>query len=447
MLGKSKCKEVLEKALEYSKADHTEAKLIGENFNLTRFANSTIHQNMNRVLSQLQIRVIFGNKMGVATTNNFDDDAIKEVVKRATLLAKVSEDNPEFDAFPTANEYKDVNNFYNSTANYTAKQRAEDVAKIVEHADAYGFSVFGAHITTQDELAIMNTEGVDAYDLSTYAYLRTVVEGPNGTGYADRLDRDVSKIDADEVGKEAVKRCNMAQNPKGLETGEYEVVFLPYAVADIVRFPAYIGFGGQAYEEGRSYMAKEMGEQIMGENISIWDDPYNESTLNKPFDVEGVPKKKVDIIKNGVATNVVYSYSTAKKFGKDPTGHSEYRRGSNYEIPANLVMAEGNSSVEEMIKKTKKGLLVTRFHYTHCPEPSKVIMTGTTRDGLFYIEDGEIKYSVRNMRLTDSVLEMLSKVDMISKDRKLQRDWWSTFTSYLPAIHVKSVKWTGSTLF
>ncbi len=447
MLGKSRCKEVLKKALLYSKADHTEAKLIGENFNLTRFANSTIHQNMNRVLSQLQVRVIFGDKMGIATTNNFDEESIKKVVERATLLAKVSEDNPELNSFPKEKEYKDVKNFYESTANYSAKQRAEDISKIVKHADEYGFSVFGAHITTQDELAIMNTEGIDAYDLSTYAYLRTVVEGPNGTGYADRLDRDVSKIDADKIGKEAVARCDMAQNPQSLPTGEYEVVFLPYAVADIVRFPAYIGFGGQAYEEGRSYMAKKMGEKIMGDNISIWDDPYNQNTLNNPFDVEGIPKKRVDIIKNGVASNVVYSYSTAKKYGKEPTGHSSYRRGGNYEIPSNLVMKEGDSFVKEMIKNTKKGLLVTRFHYTHCPETSKVIMTGTTRDGLFYIEDGEIKHSVRNMRLTDSVLEMLSKVDMISKERKLQRDWWSTFTSYLPAIHVTSVNWTGTTLF
>lgn len=447
MLGKDQCQKILKRVLEYSTADHTEAKLIGEDFNLTRFANSTIHQNMNRVLSMLQVRVIVGSKMGVSTTNSFDEESIKKVVDRAMLLAKVGENNPDFTSFPKGKEYKEVNNYYQSTAEYTAKQRAEDIATVVKHASEYGFKAFGAHITAQDEIAILNSNGLNAYDLSTYSYLRTVVEGKNGTGYADRLSRDVSKVDADAIGKEAAERCHLAQDPKPLATGEYEVVFLPYAVADIVRFPAYIGFGGQAYEEGRSYMAKKMGEKIMGENISIWDDPYNENTLNSPFDVEGVPKKRVDIIKNGVATDVVYSYATANKYGKEPSGHSSFRRESNYEIASNLVMAAGNSSVEEMIRNTKKGLLVTRFHYTHCPEPGEVIMTGTTRDGLFYIEDGEIKHSVRNMRLTDSVLRMLSNVDMISSERKLQRDWWSTFTSYLPAIHVTSAKWTGSTLF
>nr|WP_279324901.1 metallopeptidase TldD-related protein [Clostridium sp. 'deep sea'] len=148
-----------------------------------------------------------------------------------------------------------------------------------------------------------------------------------------------------------------------------------------------------------------------------------------------------------MAAGVVYNYANAKKYSKEPTGHSRYRRGGNYESPANIIMAAGDSSVEEMIKNTKKGLLVTRFHYTHCPEPREVVMTGTTRDGIFFIENGKIKHSVMNMRLTDSVLRMLNNVDKISSERKLQRDWWSTFTSFLPAIHVTNVKWTGSTSF
>lgn len=447
MLGKQRCFEVLQKALQYSSADQTEAKIVGENFNLTRFANSTIHQNLNRVNSELQVRVVFGKKMGIATTNNLEEESIKRVVEKASQMASIQEDNPDFTSLPNKYEYHDTKNYYESTANYTAEHRAADVAILAEHAAEKGFKIFGSHITTQEELAVVNSLGLEAYNASTYAYLRTVVEGENGTGYADFLNRDASKIDADAIGKEAVARCALAQDPKPLPTGEYEVVFLPYAVSDIVRFPAYIGFVGQAYEEGRSYMANKMGEQLVGDNISIWDDGLNTATLNIPFDVEGVPKKRVDIVKNGIAAGVVYNYANAKKYSKEPTGHSRYRRGGNYESPANIIMAAGDSSVEEMIKNTKKGLLVTRFHYTHCPEPREVVMTGTTRDGIFFIENGKIKHSVMNMRLTDSVLRMLNNVDKISSERKLQRDWWSTFTSFLPAIHVTNVKWTGSTSF
>ena len=447
MLGKDQCFAILKQAIAYSTADQTEAKIIGEDFNLTRFANSTIHQNLNRVNSELQVRVVFGTKIGSATTNCLDEASIRKVVSKATLLAKLQDENPNFKSLPEAMPVTEMDNYYESTANYSAEQRAADVHAIVAHCDAQGFKAFGSHTTTVDELAVVNSLGVEAYNVSTYAYLRTVVEGPSGTGYADQLNRDVNRIDADAIGAEAVARCAMSQNPQALPTGEYDVVFLPYAVSDIVRFPAMIGFAGQPYEEGRSYMSRFMGEQMMGDNISIWDDGYNAETLNMPFDVEGTPKKRVDIVKNGVATGVVYDYTTAMRYGKEPTGHAQYRRGSNYESPSNIVMAAGDSSVEEMIKATKKGLLVTRFHYTHCPEHREVVMTGTTRDGIFYIEDGEVKHALLNMRLTDSVLTMLSNVDMISAERKLQRDWWSTYTSLLPAIHVKNVKWTGSTTF
>ncbi|QOR34068.1 hypothetical protein IMX26_11255 [Clostridium sp. 'deep sea'] len=290
MLGKQRCFEVLQKALQYSSADQTEAKIVGENFNLTRFANSTIHQNLNRVNSELQVRVVFGKKMGIATTNNLEEESIKRVVEKASQMASIQEDNPDFTSLPNKYEYHDTKNYYESTANYTAEQRAADVAILAKHAAEKGFKIFGSHITTQEELAVVNSLGLEAYNASTYAYLRTVVEGENGTGYADFLNRDASKIDADAIGKEAVARCALAQDPKPLPTGEYEVVFLPYAVSDIVRFPAYIGFVGQAYEEGRSYMANKMGEQLVGDNISIWDDGLNTATLNIPFDVEGVPK-------------------------------------------------------------------------------------------------------------------------------------------------------------
>lgn len=447
MLGKEKALAVLRRALELSVADKTEVRISGENFNLTRFANSTIHQNLNRDIAELQVRVIHGNRLGVASTYSLDEEGIKAVLAKAMQLAAVGEESGEELDLPPKTTYAPCDNYYAATANYTAGERAEDVAKIVAHCDPLGYKAFGSHITTTEELAVMNSNGLEAYNVSTYAYLRTVVEGPSAYGYADMLSRNVEEIDADAIGKEAVERCKMAQNPVPLATGEYDVVFLPYAVADIVRFPAYIGFVGQPYEEKRSFMAKYMGKKIMGDNISIWDDAADLNTLNMPFDLEGVAKKRVNIIENGVAKGVVYNYSTAKRYGKEPTGHVASRRGMTFENPASMIMANGDSSVEEMIKATKKGLLVTRFHYTHCPEPGNVVMTGTTRDGLFLIEDGEIKHSVMNMRLTDSVLEMLSRVDMISKDRKLQRDWWSTFTSYLPAIRVKNVKWTGATLF
>jgi len=126
------------------------------------------------------------------------------------------------------------------------------------------------------------------------------------------------------------------------------------------------------------------------------------------------------------------------------TGHASRQRGG---MPANLVMAGGDSSLAEMVRSTKRGIYITRFHYTHCPDPVNVIMTGTTRDGTYFIENGEIKYPIKNLRLTDSVLRVFSHVSHISSERKLQRDWWGTFTSLLPALKADKCNFSGATTF
>ncbi len=448
MIGRKKSMEVLKKVLSRSDADQVEARISGEELALTRFANSEIHQNLTRENSTLHVRAVVDRKIGTATTNNFDDESVHKVVEQAENLARMQEVNEDFESLPDPGCASDMKNYYSSTAQYSPGQRASDVEVIAEKAEEEKeFKAFGAHNTVTEELAVMNSLGVKAYDTSTYAYLRTVIEGPNGTGYADQLDRDVDRVKPWQIGDEAVKKAARAQNPVELATGDYEAIFEPYAVADIVRFLGYLGFRARLVQEGQSFMADKFGEQITGNKFTIWDDAEDGRTLNRPFDAEGVPKKRVDLVTSGVAEGVVYDSFTAHREDKHSTGHARVRRGVTQDMPANMIMKTGSSSLEEMIASTDRGLLVTRFHYTHCPEPREVVMTGTTRDGIFYVEDGEVKYPVKNMRLTDSVLRMFKHIQAISSEAKLQRDWWSTFTSLLPAVHVGSSRWSGATDF
>lgn len=445
MLGKDRSLEILKKALQATSADQAEVRLVGQDLSLTRFANSTIHQNLARNNAVLQVKVVFGKKIGTASTNNLDDNSIRRVVETAEYLAKLQQDNEEFVSLPEPRELPETQNFYDATANYTPNRRAQDVGVIVAKADAVGYSAFGSHETTIQEIAVMNSLGVEAYNQNTYAYLRTIIMGENGTGYADYLSRNVADINPEAIGEEAVDKARRAQNPRDVAPGEYEVILEPYAVADMVRFLGYLGFGALAVQEGRSFMCGKFGEKITGDKITIWDDGLDPRTLNLPFDTEGMPKQRVNLITNGVAEGVVYDSYTANKEGKQSTGHAGGRYGGP--MVSNMIMANGDSSLEEMIRRTKRGILITRFHYTHCPEPRKVVMTGTTRDGTFYIEDGEIKFPVKNLRLTDSVLRVFSHVDLVSKETKLQRDWWNTFTSVLPALHATSCMFESSTSY
>ena len=194
-------------------------------------------------------------------------------------------------------------------------------------------------------------------------------------------------------------------------------------------------------------MAGRFGERITGERVTIRDDAYDLRTLAVPFDTEGVPKQSVDLIVNGKASGVVYDSFTAHKEGKQSTGHAFNSRWGRGAMPRNMVMSGGKSSLEEMIGAIEKGILVTRFHYTHCTDPMRVVMTGMTRDGTFYIENGRIKHPVKNLRIEESVLEAFNGIEMLSSELKLQRDWWDTFVSALPAIKVNSCNFSGSTEF
>lgn len=447
MIGKDQSITVLEQVLKLSKADQAEVRLQRENLNMTRFANSSIHQNLAKENTTVFVRLVLGKKIGTASVNSLDPDALRTVVDTAAKFAEYQEDDPNFSTLPGPSAYICTPTYFPSTGECTPDTRAAAVAEIAKCASKADFKAFGAYSTETTELAVANTLGVRAYNASTSAYLRTVImsQTDTATGYADRLGRDASEIDARIIGEEAVNRCRMSLGARDLPTGEYEVVLTPYAVSDMVRFLGTLGFSAVSLQEGRSFMSGKLGQQITGSNISIWDDALSPRTLNMPFDSEGVSKRRVSFIENGIARGVAYDSYAAHKDGVISTGHASARmRGG---MPTNMVMAPGDSSLEEMIKKTKRGVYITRFHYTHCPEPVQVIMTGTTRDGTYYIEDGEIKYPVKNLRLTDSVLRVFSHVSLISREQKLQRDWWSTFTSLLPALKADKCNFTGTTTF
>lgn len=190
-------------------------------------------------------------------------------------------------------------------------------------------------------------------------------------------------------------------------------------------------------------MSGKLGEKVTGDNITIWDDGLDPSGCPMPFDFEGIPKKKVMLIENGVARGVVYDSLTAAKEGTEPTGHSLGEMAFIPSLPINLFMAGGNVSVEDMIASTKKGILVTRFHYVNVVHPVKSLITGMTRDGTFLIEDGKIVRGVKNLRFTESVLGAFSRVDALSSQKVMT----GLLTVVCPAIRVRGFTFTGATEF
>lgn len=449
MIGKEKILDTLNSILKKSKADQTEAVYIGGESGLTRFANSTIHQNVFEVNSRVYFRAALGKKIGVASTNSFTKKDLKKTLLDATEIAKNQRENPNFPGLPSKQRVLNPNTHFKKTAEFTPLQRAEEVKKIFDQAKVHNLTAAGSFSTGEAEIAVINSNGVACYQPLTSSFINIIVMGDNSSGYADCLSRDVDDIKVDHLTQIAIQKCLDSKNPKDSEPGEYDVLLEPTAVAALLEWMNYIGFGSKAFQEGTSFLSNRIGQKIMGENITIYDDGNDQSAIAFPFDFEGVPKQKVTLVEKGVAKGVVYDSVAAYKDKVKSTGHALTPDSADGALALNIFIQAGDSSLDKMIKSVEHGLLVTRFHYINgLLDTNNALLTGMTRDGTFWIENGKVKHGVKNLRFTESMLKAFSNVMQISKDSKIVNSWWGDVGCVVaPAMLMKNFKFTGKTEF
>ena len=250
-------------------------------------------------------------------------------------------------------------------------------------------------------------------------------------------------IDYPGLAREAVDKAVRGKDPQPITPGEYTVVLDHYAVDDILEALSLYGMGAQAVQEGRSWMCDLQGTQAMSESVSIWDDGGSLAGWPMPFDVEGVPRRRVELVENGVVGAPVHNTYTAARDGVDSTGHQIYFTGPP--IASNLFMSPGNSSVEDLIASTERGLYISRFFYTRLSHNRGCVMTGMTRDGTFLIENGELQHPVKDLRFTQSYVEALNSVGGIGNDAKLVLNEVG-FATRVPALKLGSFNFTGVTV-
>jgi predicted Zn-dependent protease len=445
LMDETGLRDIADRVLSASSADQTEVLVYGSHSALTRFANSYIHQNVAQKSFELSVRAVIGKKIGIAATNILSDESLKAVAEKAVTLARHQKENEDFKSLPAPAPLPQVRAYVEGTAEYTPEARAEVVADVCDAARREGATAAGAFKTGVSEMAVANSLGVFAYHRDTLASINTTMMSATSSGYASQLSVDVEDIDGKALAAEALDRCLRSTDPAPLEPGEYDVILEDYAVADILDFFAYLAFGAQAYQEKRSFMTGRLGEKVMGENISIWDDGLSPDTIANPFDFEGAPRQRVDFIANGVAKDIVYDTYYAGKDGTTSTGHALPAAVTFGPIPSNMFLGPGNASKEEMVSSVERGIWVSRFWYTRPVHPLRVIVTGMTRDGTFLIEKGKITRPVRNLRFTQGYLDAMSQVEMIGGETRLHDA--IAGVSRVPALKVRSWNFSGATEF
>jgi predicted Zn-dependent protease len=407
-------RKIMEKALSFSTADICEVNLSGSESGNIRYARNSVSTAGHQSNQNLVVQSSYGKKSGTATIDEFDDASLEKVVKRAEELAMLSPENSEFMEPLGPQMYDEAITYVDATAKITPDYRAEVAKSSIVPAKEKEVTAAGFLDDSNDFSAMMNSKGLFAYNKSTNVDFTVTMRSNDGTGsgWVSRDYNDITKFDSSEASKVAIDKAVMSMEAKAIEPGKYTVILEPAAVGDLIRNMSR-SLSARTADEGRSFMSKEgggtkMGEKIVDERVNLWSDPLNAEVPTGTWNGAGQALKKTSWLENGVVKNLVYDRFWAQEKGVEPVPS-----------PRNLIMGGGDASLEDLIKSTKKGILVTRLWYIRSVDPQTLLYTGLTRDGTFYIENGKIKYPVKNFRFNESPIIMLNNLETLGKQVRI----------------------------
>ncbi len=460
MLTRDQAGKIFERIKRHSTADEVEVLFYGGKSALTRFANNVIHQNVAEENYGLSVRTAFDGRTARATTNKFDNESLQRVVQASETLAKVQHSDPDLLPMPDAGSAGDPpvipNRHFAQTAELTPELRAEGVKKIVAVADQHQLTTAGIFSCSESVEGIFNSRGLTAWHTQTSSEISVTMLAADSSGWQKANCPDVSQLDPAKLAEIAARKAIASARPREIPAGKYTVILEPAAVLDMVGF-MFFDFGGLSILDQRSFLNNRVGTRVFAEEIDIRDDVAHPLQSGSPFDGEGVSRQRVQLVEKGVVKRLVYARATAEKMKRSEhqdkvgpvqaTGHGFPLPNEMGEAPMNIVFGPPRNpkTVEQMIASTERGMLVTRLWYIREVDPYEKILTGMTRDGTFYVEDGKVRYGVRNFRFNESLIQMLSNVDGMGTPVRASGE--ESLDMVVPAMKVQEFNFTEVTKF
>jgi predicted Zn-dependent protease len=415
VMTRDDARALIDRVVRMSKADEVQVSIRGGHQTNVRFADNRISTSGGVSDFSIGVYSAFGAKHAMANTNDMSDSGLERAVRQSEALARLAPDDPESMPLLGETQYAETRAHFASTAALTPAARARAAGVAIDAAKADGSLKAAGFLAVGDAVeALGNNRGLFAYHPSTSVSFRMTVRTADGTGsgWAGADHPDSSQVDFKTVADAAVRKARLSRNPQPIEPGRYTVILEPQAVGDLVQ---RIGgaLNARTADEGRSPFAKRgggsrLGERVADERVTLFSDPADPQILSAPLDEQGVPLTRQVWIEQGVLKTLAYSRFWARKQGRQPTGS-----------PNALKLAGGDASVEDMIRSTPRGVLVTRFWYIRPVDPRTLLLTGLTRDGTFLIEDGRVSKAVQNLRFNESPLFMLNNVEMVGRAQRV----------------------------
>ena len=413
ILSRDEAQAIVAKVVGYSRADGVEAQVTSGYSGNVRFAANQVSTSGARTDAQLAVQSSFGRKHAVVTTNDLSDESIRRAVEQSERVARLAPDDPEAMPALGPQQYAPVDAYFERTAALTPEDRARAALTALRLTRAAGdLAAAGFLEAGVSSYALGNKAGLFAYDRRTSSNYTLTVRSSDGSGWAAADHPDWGQVDVPALAERATTKARLSRNPVAVEPGRYTVILEPQAVGDLVQLVGNYA-GAREADEGRSPFVKpgggnKIGEKVADERVTLFSDPADPQLLARPFDGDGLPLGRQVWIENGVLRQLYYSRFWAKKQGKQATG-----------APSSLKMAGGTQSVDDLVRGTQRGVLVTRLWYLREVDPRTILYTGLTRDGTFLVENGKVTRALRNFRFNESPLFMLNNLDALGRAERL----------------------------
>lgn len=428
-MNEKEAREICEKAIAFSEAEHVQVNLYGAREASTRYANNEITQNVAKAQTTLHVLCAYDNKVGRCSTNRLDTDSIREAVKRADEMAHVAEPDTEFLPPPEPAVYRPIQAYADSTAHATPEDRARVVGQVIGEAKSRALKAAGSFATNSSVVAVANNKGLFGFHTATQASLICTMMAEDSSGWAEQMHEDVNAISPEAVAKRAADKAEAARHPREVPPGDYTVVLEPAAVAELLAYMAW-SMDAKAADEGRSAFTGKEGTAVGNNLVTLQSLPAHPECPAEPFFDDGMPTPDVTWIEQGVLKTLVYSRFWAQKEGKTFTGH-----------PSNLILQGGSHSLDELVAQVEDGLLITRFWYIRFVDPMQLLLTGMTRDGVYRIEGGKVTHAVKNLRFNESPLVMLQNVQLLGIPQRVEG------SMRVPPVVVNNFTFSSTTTF
>jgi len=431
VLSAERALAILERASRDSQAEGVAFTLTSSDRALSRFAGNQMTQNLQTAVAKLTVVSHFGQRVAAASTSDLAPEAIAATLRRSEDLARVAPEDPEWVPLLPPQTYTNRQaGFDAATAASTPSERGRWVQQVCQQAQSVGSEASGSLSCTASSRALVNSQGLQAYTCTTEAEFSLTARQGSGSSWRSRTAIALSELPILQLTQAALAQAARAQEPRAIAPGSYPTLLSSAAMAALVPWLVW-NLSARAAAEGRSYFAREgggdrQGEALFSPLVQLRRDPTHPLLQAGACDAQGWPNEPLDLVRDGVVQQLHYDRYWAQQQGRAPTGDFEP-----------LVMAGSDRPLADLIAATERGLLVNRAWYVRYVNPRQLEMTGMTRDGTFWIEDGQIAYPVKNLRFNQSLPALLRTLDALSQ---VERHGSSVFPgARTPAFHFSSV--------